>query len=224
MASKETTPMKEFDEDEVRLEGEKVFVVSKTRALLLVFLVVLLIILVGVLSGVFSAKQAARKAREEALARRDSPSTAPSTEPSGPKPWYQIRLPQNIRPIHYDFYLRPDLSKNTFEGNVSILVEVTSTSDYMKYILIHINEMDVTKASVSKQKGGNDPNSAAPGDEVKLRDTFENKENNYFVFELEEDLEIGKYVVQMEYKSKLLSSPLNGLYISTYKNANGVER
>lgn len=144
-------------------------------------------------------------------------------DPKDLKPWSQIRLPQNIRPIHYDLYLDPDLEMNTFQGNVSILIEVTAKSEFMSYILIHIKDMNVTRAQVHKVYGDVKSDTTSPGVEVALKRTFEYPENDFFIFELKNDLEIGKYVMYMEYKSTF-SKHLNGLYISTYTNEKGQKR
>lgn len=212
-------------------DSNKVFTITRTKAIVLVVVVIVLIIFVGVLSGILSARQARRDALEERKEREkvratDEPYTSITmapTEPTGPEPWYQVRLPQNILPIHYDFYLDPDLEKNTFKGNVSVLIHVTAKSAYMSFILIHINDMNVTRAKVFKRALDAKPNTASPGDELALKRVFVYPKNDFFVFELEEDLEIGQYVLDMAYNSTF-SSQLNGLYISTYKNENNETR
>ena len=218
------------DDHKSHKDSNKVFTITRTKAIVLVVIVIVLIIFVGVLSGILSARQARRDALEERKEREkvratDEPTsiTMAPTEPTGPEPWYQVRLPQNILPIHYDFYLDPDLEKNTFKGNVSVLINVTAKSAYMSFILIHINDMNVTRAKVFKRALDAKPNTASPGDELALKRVFVYPKNDFFVFELEEDLEIGQYVLDMAYNSTF-SSQLNGLYISTYKNENNETR
>ena len=224
----EEVPMKDgSDEDFAKRKNKsgQEFVITRTKAIVLVVIVIVLIIFVGVLSGVLSARQARkvaleeRKERESAVSATDKtePTTVAPTEPTGPEPWYKVRLPQNIRPIHYDFYLDPALEKNTFQGNVHILIDVTKKSEYMSYILIHINDMNVTQAKVYKLASDAKPSTATPGEELALKKTFEYPKNDFFIFELEKDLEVGQYVLYMAYKSRF-SSQLNGLYISTYTN------
>lgn len=151
-------------------------------------------------------------------------SNATAVTPSQPvKPWKNIRLPQNIRPVHYSVYLDPYLELNTFKGNVSVLINVTEKSDVTSYILIHINDMNVTHAKVYKRDSNVTSNTTSLGEEIPSK-TFEYSENDYFVFELEKDLEVGgQYVLLMSYKSTF-SSQLNGLYISTYTNEKGEQR
>lgn len=219
-------------EEQSEKKGQ-VFVITRNKAIVLAIIVVAIIIFVGVMSGVLSAKKARKDALDEAKRdRRQGSETASSatsatvvtpTEKTGPEPWYKIRLPENIRPLHYDFYLDPYLEQNTFQGNVTILIEVTAASEFMSYILIHINGMNVTRAKVYKQSADTKSDTASPGDEVALKRTFEYPKNDFFIFELEKDLKVGKYVVRMEYKSTF-SSQLNGLYISTYTNEKGENR
>ena len=229
MSSDEEIPMKSNEDGEgAKKESGKTFVISRNLAIVLVVVVIALIIFVGVISGVFSARQARKEALVESEKKRrddsdttEKPSVEKPTEPViRPEPWYKIRLPQNILPIHYELYLDPYLERNTFQGEVSILIRVTEKSDYMSYILIHINDMNVTHAKVYKPAKSN---TATPGEEVPLKDTFENPENDYFVFQLEDDLDVGQYVLVMAYKSTF-SSQLNGLYISTYTNEKGEKR
>ena len=233
MSSYEEVPMKSNEDDEgAKKESGRTFVISRNLAIVLVVVVIALIIFVGVISGVFSARKARKEALEESgnkINRRDDsgrterPSVEPMepTEPfTRPEPWYKIRLPQNILPIHYELYLDPYLEQNTFQGKVSILINVTEISDYMSYILIHIKDMNVTDAKVYKPSKSN---SANPGEEVALKDTFEYRENDFFVFQLEDDLDVGQYVLVMSYKSTF-SRQLNGLYISTYTNEKGEKR
>lgn len=103
------------------------------------------------------------------------------------------------------------------------MIDVTAKSAYMSFILIHINDMNVTRAKVFKRALDAKPNTASPGDELALKRVFVYPKNDFFVFELEEDLEIGLYVLEMAYNSTF-SSQLNGLYISTYKNENNETR
>ena len=68
---------------------------------------------------------------------------------AGPEPYWKVRLPKNIVPVHYDVLLRINLAKLVFDGNVVIQVNVTSPS--AKYVLVHTNEMNVTKATVQRK-------------------------------------------------------------------------
>jgi aminopeptidase 2 len=55
-------------------------------------------------------------------------------------------LPANVVPRHYDVTIEPDLEKFTFEGSVTIDLDVAEDSTK---ISIHTLELDLHKVSVS---------------------------------------------------------------------------
>lgn len=69
----------------------------------------------------------------------------------GPEPWWQIRLPDNVKPYHYGLTLHIDLNKPNFKGTVNIWVDVLSPTPY---ILLHAVNMNITKVEVQKLSGG----------------------------------------------------------------------
>lgn len=69
----------------------------------------------------------------------------------GTGPWSQVRLPDNIKPSHYDIILSIDLTKPHFNGTVSIWIKISITTPY---ILLHISNMNVTLVEVKKESGG----------------------------------------------------------------------
>lgn len=215
----ESIPMEPTDKTPQK--SSKPFVVfSKKLFIIAVLVVVALLVLVGVLSGVISANYAEERTRRDLLEdkkKRDEPTTTTSlpttTEPLGPEPWYKVRLPDNVSPLHYDIFLHPNLTTETFEGSVSIVVDVKEPTEY---ILIHINEMNITQSSLHKAKlQGSD---LVAGDVVVVKERMEYKKNNFYVFILPSKLEIGKYVIKMSYKA-FLTTTLNGLYLSTYNDS-----
>ncbi|XP_031562809.1 endoplasmic reticulum aminopeptidase 2-like, partial [Actinia tenebrosa] len=205
-----------------KTSSEPFIVFSKKRFLIIIIILVLLAVIIGVLSGVLSAKYAEERTRRELLADKEkrnkgaAATTASSitTKPTlGPEPWYQVRLPTNVVPIHYDLYLHPNLTTDTFNGNVSVLVEVNKDTEY---ILIHFNEMTITHSSVhSAEPRGNE---FVAGKEQEVKEKMEYTENNFYVFIMKSKLKPGKYVIQMSYKGVLSGKVLNGLYLSTYKD------
>lgn len=65
--------------------------------------------------------------------------------------WWNVRLPKDIVPEHYDVRLYVDLEKSEFFGSVAILVNVSSPTEN---VLVHVNKMNITSASVEKASGG----------------------------------------------------------------------
>ena len=71
--------------------------------------------------------------------------TTPGPTTPGTEVWWNVRLPDNIVPDHYDVVLYIDLKKLVFFGNVSILVNVTKPTEN---VLVHVNKMNITSAKV----------------------------------------------------------------------------
>ena len=64
---------------------------------------------------------------------------------AGTEEWWNVRLPDFITPVHYDVMLYIDLKKLEFYGDVEILLNVEKVTEV---ILVHVNLMNVTSASV----------------------------------------------------------------------------
>lgn len=75
----------------------------------------------------------------------------PGPTTPGSEVWWNVRLPKNIVPEHYDVLLYIDLKKSEFFGNVAIRVNVSSATEN---VLVHVNKMNITSASVKKASGG----------------------------------------------------------------------
>ena len=76
---------------------------------------------------------------------------APGPTTPGSEVWWNVRLPKNIVPEHYDVLLYIDLGKSEFIGNVAIRVNVSSSTEN---VLVHVNKMNITSASLEKASGG----------------------------------------------------------------------
>ena len=77
--------------------------------------------------------------------------STPGPTVPGTEVWWNVRLPDNIVPVHYDVLLYIDLKKLVFYGNVEILVNVSSPTEN---VLVHVNKMNITAASVRQASGG----------------------------------------------------------------------
>lgn len=76
---------------------------------------------------------------------------APGPTTPGSEVWWNVRLPKNVVPKHYDVLLYIDLKKSEFFGSVAIRVKVLSSTEN---VLVHVNKMNITSASVEKASGG----------------------------------------------------------------------
>lgn len=82
------------------------------------------------------------------------------------------------------------LEKNIFDGKVLVLVEVIKEFEYMFYMLIYINDMNVISVKVYKCDLNVEFYVVVLGEEIFL-EIFEYLKNDYFVFELKKDFEVG---------------------------------
>lgn len=89
-------------------------------------------------------------ADKEGEEKEIGPTSVGPTTP-GAEPWWQIRLPDNVKPYHYDLTLHIDLTKPHFSGTVQIWINVSSPTPY---ILLHARYMNFTKVELQTFSGG----------------------------------------------------------------------
>ena len=101
----------------------------------------------------FFFASAGKGGKEDKDKEVDPTSIGPTTSisPTGRGPWWQIRLPGNIQPYHYDLTLHVDLNKPFVKGTVDIWINVSSSAPY---ILLHTRNMNFTRVEVLKVSGG----------------------------------------------------------------------
>lgn len=121
-----------------------------------------------------------------------------------PFPWTELRLPPSVYPVHYNISLHPNLTLMTFQGSVSILVQVLNET---KNIVLHSSDMNIIKAIFD-------------GKEVHF---LEYKPWQQIAFKFPEDLKKGQYVLNITYTANL-SSSYDGFYNSSYVDTNGIKR
>ncbi|XP_051820348.1 glutamyl aminopeptidase [Antechinus flavipes] len=150
------------------------------------------------------------------------PSTLPPHEAS-PCPanadesgqWTNFRLPEYIKPVHYDLEVKPVMEEDTYTGTVTIHINVTEPT---KHLWLHIRETWITNPSPVLKKSS--------GEQVPVKRCFEYKKQEYVVIEAEEELpqNIGgsTYLLTMNFKGWLNGS-LVGFYRTTYTE-NGITK
>ena len=89
--------------------------------------------------------------KEEVGESTPAPTTTPGPTTPGTEVWWNVRLPDNIVPVHYDVVLYIDLKKLVFFGDVSILVNVKKPTEN---VLVHVNKMNITSAKVEMASSG----------------------------------------------------------------------
>ena len=78
-------------------------------------------------------------------------STLPAPTTPGTDPYWSIRLPKSVIPVHYDILLQINLSNERFNGKVVIQIDVKSPT---LYIILHNKGLNVTKVKVQKAGTG----------------------------------------------------------------------
>ncbi|KAM9341247.1 glutamyl aminopeptidase [Symphorus nematophorus] len=140
----------------------------------------------------------------------------PSTDSSGD--WKNFRLPDYVKPVHYDLHLEPNLDDDTYTGTVDVHVEVTKPT---RHLWLHIRETFVSKVPTLKML-----NSAGGRKEVAVKSCFEYKDQQYVVTEATEELPAtgpGEvYVLSLDFQGWLNGSVV-GFYRVIYTE-NGVTK
>lgn len=121
-----------------------------------------------------------------------------------PFPWAELRLPSSVHPVHYNISLHPNLTLMTFQGSLSILVQVLHET---KNIVLHSSDMNIINASIEGKQGH----------------ILEYKPWQQIAITFQEDLKKGQYVLYINYRANL-SSSYDGFYNSSYVDTNGIKR
>ncbi|EDO47790.1 predicted protein [Nematostella vectensis] len=183
-------------------------------AALILVLAIIVIILAALLGKANSASARAAKESKGAGQGGDGKGTPSPTQPSSPLPttpgteaWWNVRLPKNVVPVHYNVYLNIILKELRFTGTSEIHLNVTQSTDL---ILVHSARMNVTSGSVMNKAG----------DQQAIKKRFWFEKNQFTVLQMETALEPGPYVVMLGFEA-FLSDQLNGLYRSQYTHKDG---
>ncbi|XP_036927026.1 glutamyl aminopeptidase [Acanthopagrus latus] len=130
----------------------------------------------------------------------------PSTDSSGD--WVNFRLPDYVKPVHYDLHLEPNMEDDTYAGTVSVHVEVSKPT---QHLWLHIRETFVSampRLTMLNSQGGEK--------EVPVKSCFEYNTHQYVVVEATEQLPItgpGEvYVLSLDFQGWL-----NGSVVGFYR-------
>ncbi|XP_076022170.1 glutamyl aminopeptidase [Genypterus blacodes] len=149
------------------------------------------------------------------------PTLAPTEEPlpdRGPcKPssnsggdWRNFRLPNYIKPVHYDLHLEPNLIDDTYTGTVKVHLKVEKPTHYL---WLHIRETFVSSLPRLWLDSG------AGQREIAVKSCFEYKPQQYVVVEATEELAAtgpGEvHVLSLDFQGSLDGSVV-GFYRVTY--------
>lgn len=124
-------------------------------------------------------------------------------------PDLSFRLPKEVKPLHYDVYLHPDLDKGTFQGKVTILVDVF---DRRSYIALHQKDLNITRTTLKTYD-------REENFEFELLDIIQIPKHEMFVISTKNELHTGLYNLSFEFNGALQPDKIVGFYSSKYKDA-----
>lgn len=123
-------------------------------------------------------------------------------------PASSFRLPRNIVPDHYDIRLDLDLETFTFSGEVGIDLTVTEASSA---IVLNTADIDIKEALLTSDTG-----------RVAISGISYDEKYERATLSLENEISPGSHRLVIDYTGEI-NDQLQGLYRSTFKDANGVE-
>ncbi|KZC09844.1 Glutamyl aminopeptidase [Dufourea novaeangliae] len=120
-----------------------------------------------------------------------------------------FRLPSQVKPLRYDVYLHPDLEKGTFNGEVTILIDV---QDRRSYVAVHQKDLNITSTSLRTYD-----RSANYDFEIVTATPI--PKNEMFVVSTKEELHPGLYNLSFKFNGALQPNKIVGFYSSKYKDS-----
>lgn len=151
-----------------------------------------------------------------------APSQAPPDNSTAPPPqdqnvcpdsedesgeWKNFRLPDFVKPVHYDLEVKALMEEDRYTGTVTISVSLSKPT---RDLWLHIRETKITKLPELRRPSG---------EQVPIRQCFEYKKQEYVVIQAEGDLAATSgdsvYRLTMEFEGWLNGS-LVGFYRTTY--------
>jgi len=112
------------------------------------------------------------------------------------------RLPKNVRPLSYDVYLKPEFETFTFEGDVTIMVEVLQDTSE---IILHTNKQNISLITVSGQDT-----------EETITEPHIDNEKHFLIIDSPSKFSAGtEYNIVISFTG-ILSEDMSGFYRSSY--------
>ncbi|KAI4543140.1 hypothetical protein MG293_007266 [Ovis ammon polii] len=204
-----------FLEEGSSWEGSKRYCIKKKHVAIICAVVVAVGLIVGLSVGLTRSCDSTESGQGTTQAPSHLPPVTSPPQDQGVCPasedesggWKDFRLPDFIKPVHYDLEVKPLMEEDTYTGSVDISINVTSLT---RYLWLHLRETRITKLPVLRRPSG---------EQVQVRQCFEYKKQEYVVVEAEEELVPsagqGLYHLILEFAGWLNGS-LVGFYRTTY--------
>ncbi|XP_014066097.1 glutamyl aminopeptidase isoform X2 [Salmo salar] len=134
--------------------------------------------------------------------------------------WKNFRLPDYVKPVHYDLHLEPDLTTDLYTGSVSVHLEVSRPT---RHLWLHIRETFISAVPRLVLKTPQAQREVT----VAIKGCFEFKPQEYVVVEATEELVATKlnevYVLSLDFQGWLNGS-LVGFYRVTYTENGAIKK
>ncbi|XP_071956915.1 aminopeptidase N-like [Antedon mediterranea] len=183
-------------------DTEKGYFIQYKNCVILGVVCLITILIVGLLAGLLP--------KGESIDCSDLPKTTvlPDNEP-----WKNPRLPNSLRPVHYELEIKTDLTNFTFNGKVKITIVCDKSTDV---ILINSKLLNIDHSSVKLSGLG--------GQTMDVLDVAMYPEEQYMLVLLEGKLKLNEeYYFSVEFTGPL-TDDLNGFYRSSYTTSTGDKR
>lgn len=120
-------------------------------------------------------------------------------------PW-KLRLPDTVKPVHYDLLIHPNLTFLNFTGRVQIKLEVQQDTEH---ILLHSKNLHISKAVVLQSGDGHvlHVHESEPFEQIAL------SSQNFMFLK-------GVHVIQLDFSANL-SNSFHGFYKGSYTTQHG---
>ncbi|KAK3521833.1 hypothetical protein QTP70_018566 [Hemibagrus guttatus] len=123
-------------------------------------------------------------------------------------PW-KLRLPETVKPVHYDLLIHPNLTFLNFTGSVQIQLDIQQDT---KHILLHSKNLHISRAVVLQSDHGHLL-------QVYESDPFE----QITLFSQDFTFRKGMHVIQLDFSANL-SNSFHGFYKGSYTTQSGEVR
>ncbi|XP_026482573.1 zinc finger protein 714-like [Ctenocephalides felis] len=133
-------------------------------------------------------------------------------DPSQKKMKIDYRLPEGVKPVHYDLLLTPDLKTGKFSGHVGIDVQVKAKRNDL---VLHGKDLRISSFRVLDSKGDELPLASKNMEMDSVRD--------FYIIRAKNGFSSGNYKVEIDYEGSL-TDRITGFYQSTYTDEHGDKR